>query len=224
MTQEQRNNLGQILASMGVIYGRNDLTPPVLSMYLDDLEAAGLSFANAVIACTRYRRDKKNIRFPLPAQLIDAARPEFEPKTLATDIARRIDKACADHGWNWDQGFFHSFSPDSDQATFYFEANTPEGPKSFWTFKEAVIAELGEIGWNAICARGGWTQIHQSSKEMPEGTFIAQLRDQIESTIALARQGVDVTRIGLPSPSNPSGELQHVGKLLDFKRPDPETP
>lgn len=225
MTQEQRNNLGQILGAMGVMFGRNDLTPPVLSMYLDDLEAAGLSFDQAVLACTRYRRDKKNTRFPLPAQLIEVVRPQADPKVLAIDIARRIDKAVAKHGWNWEHGFFHGYHPETKDPMFYFEAFTNEGRKAFWTFKEAVIAELGEIAWHAICSRGGWQAVRESCNAMPEGMFIAQLRDQIEASVHLARSGVDVTRISLPPPRSESKGLQSAGelmKVLDFRPKEDE--
>lgn len=222
MTQEQRNNLGQILGAMGIMYGRNDLTPPVLSMYLDDLEHAGLSYDQAVQAVTRYRRESKNTRFPLPSQLIETIRPTTDPKTIANELARKIDQALTSHGHRWHQGYFHDYD-ENRQPICRFEANTPEGKKVFWSFKEAVIAELGAIGWHAICSRGGWDSLSQSQREMPEGMFIAQLRDQVESSVTLSRQGVDVTRIGMPTPRNPSGELEHVGKLLDFKRPE-DTP
>lgn len=219
MTQEQRNNLGQILMAMGIMYGRNDLTPPVLSMYLDDLEAAGLSFDQAVQAVTRYRRESKNTRFPLPSQLIETLRPTSDPKALANDLARRIDKSLTSHGYLWHHGYFHDYD-DNRQPICRFEANTPEGKKVFWTWKEAVIAELGEIGWHAICSRGGWDALAQSQREMPEGMFIAQLRDQVDASITLVRQGVDVTQIALPAPKNRVDGLEHVGKLLDFKRPE----
>lgn len=68
------------------------------------------------------------------------------------------------------------------------------------SFREAVIGELGAVAWHAICCRGGWLNLRNSSVEMDEGQFIAQLRDQIESSMALAAQGVDVTKIEMPKP------------------------
>lgn len=212
MTQEQRDNLGQMLGVMAVYYGRTDINRPVISMYLDDL-AAELTFDQAVEACTRYRRDKRNTRFPLPAQLIEAIKPEPAGRDLANIVTRKIDKALIDHGHRWHQGFFHDYD-ENRQPLCRFEANTADGKKVFWTWKEAVIAELGEIGWHAICSRGGWDALAQSQREMPEGTFVAQLRDQVESSISLARAGVDVTRIAMPAPRGQGGELTQIGSIM----------
>lgn len=211
MTQEERDNLGNILGIMAVFYGRNDLSRPVISMYLDDL-AAELTFSQAIEACTRYRRDKRNTRFPLPAQLIEAVKPAADPKALANVLTRKIENAVAHHGYTWEAGFDY-------QGGRYWEARVDGKTKTFATFREAVIAELGEIAWHAICQRGGWMAVRNSMSEMNEGTFVAQMRDQIEATIQLAKSGVDVTQIGMPAPRREGGDLERIGdamKVLEF--------
>lgn len=102
MTQEQRNDLGQVIGATAIYYGRRDITPTVISMFIDDLYVAGLSFDEAVEGYKLYRQNSKNRFFPIPASVIEIMRPEVSPDNLAREASARIVQAITKFGY--DQG------------------------------------------------------------------------------------------------------------------------
>lgn len=136
-----------------------------------------------------YMVDSNNSRFPMPPhKIMDIYKPkQADSREVAVALARRIDKAVRDFGYNWAHGQLQG------GETYY-----KGGGLLHLTFKDAVIAELGPLGWHAICSRGGWLSVRNSANEMDEGTFIAQMRDQIQASHNLEKQGFDVTKIEMP--------------------------
>lgn len=192
ISEDQRKELALIIISTASYYGRQ-FERSVISMMIDDLK--DLSFSEITNAYSVYRRDPKNSAFPLPAKIREIINPTASSRDLANTMARKIDKAISKFGWNWEHG-------QSVNGEIYFEG----GGRYHWTFKEAVIAELGEIGYHTIASRGGWLSVRNASNEMDEGQFIAQMRDQIESSYNLQRQGIDITQIEMPK-----GNVQEIG-------------
>lgn len=186
MTQDQKNKIATVLAYMCEYYSKS-LSKPAIQMMVEDL--ADLDFQQVYDAFGTYRKDPRNSQFPLPAKIREVINPAIDKRNVAVELAYRIDKAISKHGYNWVDGYY------SEKGNYW---NDNKG-NTFSTFKEAVISELGEIGWHAICSRGGWSRVSSSANEMQEGQFISQMRDQIQATITLKEQGVDVARIGMPS-------------------------
>ncbi len=207
MTQLDRDNVAQAWLTIAQMYGK-ELAVPVLKVMVDAVEDMP---ANDVLNFLgRWPKITKAERHPFPKEVRDGIKPPIDSKILAIELARKIDKSICDHGATWSHGCWYG-----EQGPF-FEARVNGKTELFGTFKEAVIAELGPIGWNVICTRGGVENVLSAIREMDEGTFIAQLRDQVQSTYQLAEQGVDVTRISLPDKqSGKDHELDNV-----WKRPE----
>ena len=145
----------------------------------------------------QYRKQDTFGRMPLPSQLLGES---IDFRAVANEIARKIDKAICDFGYVWTDGYF-----DSNGKRYWLDKKN----NRYESFKEAFIAELGEQAWKAVSNRGGWAAVSQSSNEMDEGTFIAQLRDQLQSQMSLDQKGIDVTKISFE-------QKDQIGKNLKF--------
>lgn len=192
MTQDQKNKIATVLAYMCEYYSKS-LSKPAIQMMVEDL--ADLDFQQVYDAFGTYRKDPRNSQFPLPAKIREVINPAIEKRNVAVELAYKVDKAIKDHGYNWVDGYY------SENGNYWIGKDK----QVFRSFKEAVVSELGEIGWHAICSRGGWANLSASANKMQEGQFISQMRDQIQATIVLKEQGVDVARIGMPSKESPLG-------------------
>jgi len=139
----------------------------------------------------------------LPAELREAINPLVDKKAFATELARKIDKAISRHGYNWDKGFFgpNGIYWENDQGHI------------FTSFKEAVISEIGPVGWHVVCARGGWLNTRNSANEMEQGIFFAQMREQIAASLQLSEQGVDVAKIVMPTKEKTLGHPDDYFKI-----------
>lgn len=100
MKQVERDELAKVIAAVAVYYGRGDLSRPVISMYIDDLIEAGLTFSDAVDGYSKYRRNSKNLRFPIPAQIIEIVRPVVDDDSLARESVSRIIEAVSKFGYS----------------------------------------------------------------------------------------------------------------------------
>jgi hypothetical protein len=163
-----------------------EITYEMASFVIRNIE--DLDFNKALSALDSFSRDPKSKFWPKIADIRNIINPVLDHRMVAVDLARKIDKAISYHGYNWEGGYWHSTGN-------YWENDKGE---KFRSFKEAVISELGAVGWHAICSRGGWVNVRDSANTMDEGTFIAQMRDQIQSSITLAERGVDVSNIEMP--------------------------
>jgi len=98
MDQSQRDLLGQMITATALYY-RQDIPKSVISMYIDDLIDAGISFEDASSAYKTYRRNPKNSRFPIPANIIEIIRPQISPDAEATAASARIYQAISKFGY-----------------------------------------------------------------------------------------------------------------------------
>lgn len=184
MNKNQVLEIAAKLSEINSIFGVTQSPSAVLyqASLLEDL-----NFEQTVKALDSFMKTTKVARPPLPSQIISIVQPEADKRELAVIVARSIDRAIAKYGYNW------SWGERVNGETYFLGSG-----KYHWTFKEAVIAELGEIAWHVICSRGGWEQIRNSANEMAEGQFIAQLREHVEAAYSLQSQGIDITAIDMP--------------------------
>lgn len=180
--------------ALATVYGR-EIQRPALTMMLNAI--SDLPSDKILKVMNDWMNEAKNKSHPLPGDIREKIFPVLDDRAVSIEAARKIDKCIAKFGWTWEHGYFR-------EGGNYWEDLDGNRHDSF---KEAVISSVGPIGWKVICDRGGWQNIRNSANEMEEGQFIAQLRDQVQSTLQLQRAGVDVSKIGLPSPNSPKLEL-----------------
>lgn len=187
MTNEEKKEVAKMFMVTAKLYDR-DIGADVALLIVEDLEDLG--FEKIKNALSVYRKDSKNKFWPKASDIRNIINPQINSKEFAITLARKIDATISKYGWNWEHGQF------INGEKYYYG-----GGKYHWTFKEAVIAELGELGWHSICSRGGWLNVRNSANEMDEGQFIPQLVGQIESSFNLQKQGIDITLIEMPKPA-----------------------
>jgi hypothetical protein len=78
-------------------YYNRQLSEQVLEMYIEDL--ADLDPTAVIAAYRAYRRNPKNLVFPLPAQIRALVAPDVDPESAAREIAARITGAITKFGW-----------------------------------------------------------------------------------------------------------------------------
>lgn len=174
--------------------------------YLAASDLSDLPFQECMMALQKYRKNSFNKCWPKPADLRVIVNPKGDSRHVAITLAYAIDKAISKHGWSWEKGYYGlngNYWKDKDGNTFN-------------TFKDAVISELGEIGWHVICSRGGWNNLCESSRNMEEGIFIAQLRDQAQASITLKDQGIDITKIALPFTEEKDNSLTSTKQIINL--------
>jgi hypothetical protein len=185
----QSPHVKRTLIALAEYYGQQ-LSEAQLVMYSEDL--SDLSSEEVEEAAIFYRRNPKNIRFPLPAQLREAIRPSLDPKVAAADIAARITAAVIKRGYTWamDGGY-----------------------RPHETFEKALRADLGDVSVEVVRRSGGWKVLHDNYYEMDPGTFKAQLRGHIEAIMELSRQGRLSQRNFLRLPAESQNLIERTGGI-----------
>lgn len=90
--------LSEVIVITASYYGKV-ISEQLLKMYLEDL--SDLSDDEAIAAYRQYRKNPKNRFFPLPAQILEIARPEVSEQSLAVDASAKILQAITNYGsWN----------------------------------------------------------------------------------------------------------------------------
>lgn len=77
-------------------YGRQ-LRLEIISMYANDFE--GYEIESVIAAYAQYRKNPKNMTFPLPAQIKQILTPELSHDAQANEIASQIRNAIGKFGW-----------------------------------------------------------------------------------------------------------------------------
>lgn len=194
-------NHKQFWVAVGSYY-RTTLPDVTVAMYAKDVEHVPV--AKLMELFEVYRKDSRNKFAPMPGWFLEALNPasKIDPRMVAIELARKLDKAVKDHGSSWDEGYF-------GETANWWQAKG----KVFYSFKEAAIEELGEIGYNLIQLRGGWRSFRQAANDMTEGTFIAQVRDEAMAMITNAKAGVDVTKLGMADQNKSKLEHEKISML-----------
>lgn len=209
MTPEERKRLAKVIALTASYYGK-EIQREVISMMLDDLDTYDPDAVE--VAYKNYRLNPKNTAFPLPAKIIALIEPEIDERTLANDLARRIEKAIRRFGNSWAIGITRK---GENGPEVYFEG----GGYAWPTWEQAVRAELGEVGFEAV-RRYGWSAMEQNYFSMDRGIFFAQLRELIESVLRLSAAGLADTLPRLPSGQPRGAQVgltaskEIIGKML----------
>lgn len=176
------NELKAFVVAMAAYYDKT-LSDDVVKFYAADLE--DLSIEEIKAAFKKYRTDPKNNFAPRPAHLRAIARPPVDDRSVASDLVQTITAKIRRHGYNWG-GLCHY-----------------DGHKSL---SDAIKAEIGELGHEVICRWGGWKKLHDDFWGSNYGTFEAQLREFIESTIRLSKAGALRKHHSLPEPAEKKTE------------------
>lgn len=92
-------NLKRIQAMLLLLaeYFQKQLTQNQLRMYAEDLEEYGHEAVGHAIK--KFKADKANKFYPLPAHLIEIMQPAVNPDHEAVEVMNRIWTAIAQHGW-----------------------------------------------------------------------------------------------------------------------------
>lgn len=217
MSPEERKAVAKAWLTLAQVYGK-ELAQGPLAVMVDSI--ADLNAGEVLSFMRRWPGVTKFERHPYPKEVRDGVRPPMDTRELATVVARNIDRALSRHGYVWEQGFLGLNGP-------YWEAFVNGKRERFSSFREAVVAELGPIAWEAIEGRGGWQRMIESQREMEEGQFIAQMRDHVQASYSLAEKGVDASKVSLPSPEKRTGGLVRGGDvrvLEHYRRGDGDEP
>ena len=87
-----------------------------------------------------------------------------------------------------------------------------------WNNSRAAKEYIGETGWRVVERFGGWEYLCQNlGLDLQVGTFIAQCRDAIESSVNLTRLGFDQSRPPIEQSPQPI-EIGSMVKQLAEKR------
>lgn len=174
LNQKERDSLACIIAECAFFYGKHDLDREKIIIFINTLNKfySEYSFKSLENAFNNYIHDTKNKFFPNPSQLREYLEKKIDSKLSATELARKLDKLILDYGLTWNDGYFHN------KETKKFRG---ADRVFYWTFEEAVISEVGELGLEIINSRGGWKIFCRSGQETSnETSFQAQLRDTCE--------------------------------------------
>lgn len=79
-------------------YYERPISSQVLEMYARDL--ADLDEAEVIAAYETYRRNPKNFKMPLPAQIRQIVSPSIDEDSLAREVASRVLAAITKYGWS----------------------------------------------------------------------------------------------------------------------------
>lgn len=148
MNPDEIRNLKKLIVTVAEYYGR-DLKPHVVTMMAEDFNE--FSYNEIEIAYRKYRSQDKQMRFPMPATIIDLIRPSVEPRVLAMESASRVIEAVGKYGWN----------------------NVADARVYIGTLGWRAVQRLG--GWDFLCGQLGVTlqitTIQAQIRDLCEGTI-----------------------------------------------------
>lgn len=188
MNQQERDVLAKKLNFLLKIYEKQNLSANYITQYMDALDQFYNRKLNEYLfALDEYSKNKFNKTFPTPIQLRPYLDVEPESISIANDLSRVIKSLTGKRGYNWNQGRY-----------FDGELSIYEGKdQNFWTFKEAVMSEVGILGWEVIKKYGGWAYVCQDANE--NQNFIPQMREFIKSTIEFQKNDISIENIQITS-------------------------
>lgn len=183
---DEKFYFSKILVLTAKAYGK-EIPTDLAQLIITDVE--DLPFEKCLYALQVYRRDPKNKFWPKASDIREIVDPKYDHRAIANELVRKIENAVAKFGYPWEVGYF-----SSSGELYWLDSQN----NIFKSFEEAVKSELGEIGYHVIASRGGWMNVRESVKKMDEGTFVAQMREQIIATITLRQRGIDITKLAMP--------------------------
>lgn len=191
---------------LAAYYG-HDLTKAQLEVYTDQLMRC-LSPIEANKAVLAYIDDPANTFFPKPiSKLIALVKDPLSSTEKSQQALALIKRAVVDRQSYWLSGYYGGKHPDTGEDVFYYVGKT----ESFWTWREAALDVLGELGLAMVDYFGGWQRVCETFNETQETIIGAQLLK-----IGEARQMIAYHRKEnqLPALPAPSGGLQSAATIL----------
>jgi hypothetical protein len=196
-SKEQETTLLELLVATSAFFAR-ELPDISLRMYAKILMEHEPDFVFE--AMRNVMRDPKIRQMPTPAQILETVKPVITPTDDARDVAALLGKACRKKGDLWSAGFFQD-------GRAHFEG----GGKMHNTFEEAVIAEVGEVGFEVIRRIGGWGSFYTLWNNTTDSHFMAQMRDLAETVSKKSLGGV---LYELPKLRKSQAQIEHERRQL----------
>lgn len=168
--------IAAIISATSKYYGVT-LENEVLDLYVMDLD--DLPEEAVLQAFGQYRRNPKNTRNPLPAQIRELVAPSVEPRQIAIDLTKKIIAALKKRGWTWPN--MNTYAPHE-------------------SFEAEFRSELGDLAWEVVQRNGGWKSVYDDWDVSDPTQFFAQLRDHVEAVVQLGRAGQLSNRPALSAP------------------------
>ncbi len=166
-TRDQREKLTEAITALCGFFNK-DMPDIAFRMYAKLLMEH--PFDSVMDAVQRVLRDPSVRAMPTPAQVMATVHPPISPAADARDVATILFATCRKKGDFWNAGTFVN-------GQLYFE-----GKGQFWpTFEEALMAEVGEVGFAVVKRYGGWGAFWSVYNLSPDGVFLAQVRDLAET-------------------------------------------
>ncbi len=201
MNQQERDILAKKINFYLKLYGKTDFTINSISQYIDVLESFyNKNLNDYLFALDQYSKNKLNKFFPNPIQLRPYLEQELDEATISNELARTIKNLVNKKGYNWSSGRYY------DTDLYIYEGKN----ENFWTFREAVISEIGPLGWDVIKNFGGWSTICNEANE--NQNFIPQLREFIKSTIEFKKNNKNLETLQITNFQQ--NELDYQQKQL----------
>lgn len=191
MNPSERKEILRIYALTAAYY-REKLQDEVLRMYVADLD--DIPFQEIRRAFDLYRKNRINRRTPMPADLVAILNPESSPVDEGNQVAALLLKCVARKGYNWTM-----------PGSWKYDAPT---------FPEAVIKEVGTLGWAVIQDLGGWAAVCDYVQRSNPTTVVAQIRDLATAIAKRATRGDYGKKPELPGRE----ESKKLIESLDQKR------
>ena len=204
VTSDERKKLGMKIIMTAEVYGKEiDQTQlqSLLSIYLGPM-FSDFRIEQICSAFDQYTMNTKNAFAPYPAKIREILMPaELTEREMAVVIANDLARMVKKHGDNWVAGY-------ANQGGLWFI-----GQQTYTTWEESAQIQIGDLGV-AIVKRLGWKNIYDSFYDKDEGMFIAQMRDQVEPLIKMAKAGDIDRKFELPQ-SPMSAQLGQTQRGLE---------
>ncbi len=145
---------------------RFELDETVIGLYDQSLEPLGYpKVCNAIeiLITKRSSRDP----FPSVNEIVGLVQSKMPTKFSSFEVANKIITTISKkgHTWNWEGNF-----------------------RPYETFDKALLAELGEIGFQLVKSLGGWDRVCEESNTANIGVMRAQLRQTAEALLRRQEQ------------------------------------
>lgn len=203
------------ILSLAAYYG-HDLTKEQLDIYTEQL-SRNLTEAEAKSAALLYIDNPTNDFFPRPiSKLISLVKEPLSASEKSQQALALIKRAVVDRQSYWLSGYYGGKHPDTGEDFFYFVGKT----ESFWTWREAALDVLGELGLAMVDYFGGWQRVCETFNETQETIIGAQLLKIGEARQMISYHGRENQAPALTSSRNGLESSQAI--LTTMLKPDSE--
>lgn len=169
---EKLKQLKKLWVAFG-FYWDKEINDIQTQLYAEDV--SDLPFEDVVRVMQEMRRDPSIKSMPLPGMIRQRISPQPNSRNIAVDTCEKIKSALINHGWSWPLGII------TDDGRKYQGCRGKE-KKYFDHFEEALRFEVGDLGYEVILRRNGWSAVCEDISDPnsnPE-SFYAQMRESCQ--------------------------------------------